>query len=64
MQTEKDTHTERDTLIKEETHNPESEIYIHTHTLRERNVNKESETHTEKDTHMRKTHTEKDTHMR
>ena len=36
-------HTERDTLLKEETHTPESEIY--THTLRERNLNKESETH-------------------
>ena len=51
MQTERDTHTERDTLIKEETHKPKREIY--THTLRERNVNKESETHT---------HTQRETH--
>jgi len=28
-------HTERDTLLQEETHTPESETYIHT--LRERN---------------------------
>ena len=68
MQTEKDTHTERDTLIKEETHNPESEIYIHTHTLRERNVNKESETHTERDTQtLRERHIQligRDTHIK
>jgi len=33
MQTERDTHTERDTLIQEETHTPESELYTHTHNL-------------------------------
>ena len=35
MQTERDTHTERDTLLQEETHTPESITHTHTHTLRE-----------------------------
>ena len=55
---ERRTHTEGDTLIREGTHTPESEIY--THTLRQRNLNKESETHTHtlRETHK---HREKDT---
>ena len=39
MQTERVTHTERDILPQEGTHTPDSEI--HTHTLRQRNLNKE-----------------------
>ena len=31
MQTERDTHTERDTLLQEETHTPESKTHTHTH---------------------------------
>ena len=46
-----DTHTETDTLIQEETHTPESKIY--THTLGQRNLNKERETHTHT---LRETH--------
>jgi len=51
MQTERDTNTERDILIQEETHTPESEIY--TNKLRETNLNKERETHTHT---LRETH--------
>jgi len=63
MQTERDTHTERDTLLQEEKHTPESKTHTHTHThtLRERNVYKECEAHihTLRETHK---HTERDAH--
>jgi len=53
-------HTERHTLLQEETHTPQRERYIHTHTLRERNKLGERDTrsHTERDTQLRR----RDTH--
>ena len=56
MQTERDTHTERDTLLQEETHTPEGKTHTHTHS-EGRNVYNECEahTHTLRETHK---HTE------
>ena len=44
------THTLRETPSSRKRHTILSVRYTYTHTLRERNVNKESETHTERDT--------------
>jgi len=65
MQTERVTHTERDILLQEDTHTPEGKTHRHTHThtqtLRERNIYKECEPHTHTPRETQK-HTERDTH--
>ena len=56
----KDTHTERETLIQEEKHTPESYTHTHTHTEGEKYKQGEQDKHsqTERDTQtLRETHT-------
>ena len=58
MQTERDTHTETETFLQEETHTPESKIRTHTEGKNLKQGERDPHFHTERDTQtLRERHT-------